>query len=377
MLVLSKTVEPAIDPLHRPSFLLDWEVTLRCNLDCSYCNHWGHDNSTQHPELEKCIKTIDFMFEYVDLYMQHKSKWSRNVVLNMYGGESLFHPDIVEIYTILKQKYLEKYADRWTLTINTTTNLIAGHNVLGRLLDKIDNWVVSFHSETNDKQKKQFKDNILFLKKNNAKIKVTILMNPSRFNDSIEMINFCKDNQVEYLPRQLDQLEGVEKFNYSSDQIEWFNNLYQDRSYNHETEKIEVKDNTNLSQVGRACCGGRQFCTNKDYKKREFFLPNQFTGWKCSVNWFFLYIKQQNGDIYNNKDCRMRFDNTEGPIGNLSNTDKLINDLRSMLENKQMPVITCAKKSCWCGMCAPKADSIESFNEIIPKYLSNNPFSTD
>jgi len=370
------SVEPALSPAHKPSFLLDWEVTLRCNLDCSYCNEWGHDNSTAHPEFENCKNTIDFMFAYVDLYMQYKAKWSRSVVLNVYGGESLFHPDIAEIYEILKEKH-KQYHDSWPLTVNTTTNLVAGRNVINKVLPYIDYWTVSYHTEANKKQKQQVRDNLLYLQSQGAKVKVTVLMNPKKFDDALDIIEFCKSNNLQYLPRQLDQLDGSDRFNYSAEQVEWFNNMYQNNTYKAEAYQITATDNKDLSQEGRACCGGRQFCTNKNYKQREFFIPNRFTDWSCSVNWFFLYIKQQNGDVYNNKDCRMRFDNTEGPIGNLSDSQKLIDDLKQMLESNQMPIIKCAKKSCWCGMCSPKAQSQTEFLDIFSKYLATNPFSTD
>ena len=96
-----ETLEPAIDPNNKISFLLDWEMTLKCNLDCTYCPTDGpqisHDNSTDHPPLAGCLKTLDFMFAYVDLYMAHKPNALKEVVLNVYGGESLHHPDIIEI----------------------------------------------------------------------------------------------------------------------------------------------------------------------------------------------------------------------------------------------------------------------------------------
>ena len=31
-----KSIGFALDPSSNPSFLLDWEVTKKCNLDCSY-----------------------------------------------------------------------------------------------------------------------------------------------------------------------------------------------------------------------------------------------------------------------------------------------------------------------------------------------------
>ena len=100
-------LEPAIDPNNRISFLLDWELTLKCNLDCDYCStglYGGHDNSTQHPPLAKCLAALDFMFEYADRYMATKPRGIRYVILNVYGGESLHHPDIVDILSEVDRK---------------------------------------------------------------------------------------------------------------------------------------------------------------------------------------------------------------------------------------------------------------------------------
>ena len=103
-----ESLEPAIDPNNRISFLLDWELTMKCNLDCTYCStdlYGGHNNSTRHPTLQKCLETLDFMFAYVDLYMSMKPQGIRYVILNVYGGESLHHPDIVDILSQIKNKY--------------------------------------------------------------------------------------------------------------------------------------------------------------------------------------------------------------------------------------------------------------------------------
>jgi len=50
---------------------------MKCNLDCSYCHtgtYGGHDNTTRHPPLDECLSTIDFMFEYANIYMKRKPK---------------------------------------------------------------------------------------------------------------------------------------------------------------------------------------------------------------------------------------------------------------------------------------------------------------
>lgn len=361
------TVEPAIDPKNKISFLLDWEITLRCNLDCSYCGPMYHDNSTQHPSLSECLKTIDFMFEYVNIYMQNKPKWGREVILNVYGGESIFHPDIITIYERIREKY-KKFENEWALTVQTTTNLVAGKTLINKLKDKIDYWTVSYHTETNQKQKSQFRNNILNLISSGATVRVIVLMNPMHFDDAISMIEFCKENNVEYLPRQLDRRYSDDHM-YSPEQVSWLNQLYNDKSYKTEEIKIDNTINTNMTKVGRACCGGRQVCTDGNFKERNFFIKNNFEGWKCSVNWFFLYIRQISKEVFHNKDCRMKFDGTVGPIGNIDQAELMLDNLKNIM-GKEMPVITCAKKACFCGLCSPKADNLQDFNKIFQKYVS-------
>jgi hypothetical protein len=297
---------------------------------------------------------------------------------------------------LIKQKHKEKFADKWKLIVSTTTNLVVGPTILKKLIPHIDEWTVSYHTEANDKQKKQMKDNLLYLKENGCSIRVTILLNPARFEDALSMIDFCKEHGLKHVPRQLDHAEHQPEFNYKAEHLDWFEKFYNEKKAivpvkNTETTEykdpinktiqisnnisIEKKDDTNLSQAGRACCGNRQLCVSQKYKEREYFIPNQLKGYSCSVNWFFLFIKQYTGDIYNNKDCRMKFDGTVGPIGNLENSDLLISQLKTWLDAKEMPIIKCARDRCDCGLCAPKAVNEEIFRKIMPKYLVGDPFT--
>ena len=187
------SLEPAIDPNNRITFLLDWELTMKCNLDCSYCGsglYDGHDNSTKHPPLDECLKSIDFMFKYVDLYMSTKPPGLRFVILNIYGGESLYHPDIETILEAVHKKYLE-YKDLWRLTVTTTTNAIITQKKLLKILPYIDEFTVSYHTEATPKQKQQFLENLLLIKQHNKRQKCVILMHPEPelFKDANNMIN--------------------------------------------------------------------------------------------------------------------------------------------------------------------------------------------
>jgi hypothetical protein len=370
------TLEPSIDPNNKINFLLDWELTLKCNLDCSYCPtglYGGHDNSTKHPPVSDCLKTIDFMFEYVDLYMKTKIRGIRSVILNVYGGESLYHPNIITILNAVREKH-EKYQSAWQLTVTTTTNATISVKKLAEVIPLIDEFTVSYHTENSSKQKEQFRNNLLTIKQHDKRIKCIVLMHADteKFNDANSMIDWLKNNNIKYLPRQLDHSVIETKYNYDSQQVTWFKNVYGTKTYQSEQDLPElttdIHGKTDLSDSGRACCGGRQLCLDQNYKSREFFVNNKFTDWYCSVNHFFLYIKQVTGEIFTNKDCKMNFSGQVGPIGTLDQCIDLIDYTRRNLENNSLPTIQCKKSKCYCGLCAPKSSDLPTYNTIMKKY---------
>lgn len=345
--------------------MLDWELTMKCNLDCSYClkgTYGGHDNSTLHPDFDQCLKTIDFMFEYVDKIMTKKVNGIKHVVLNIYGGESLHHPRIVEILQQVKQKYL-LYKQNWHLVVKTTTNAIVSKKKLLQIVELVDEFTVSYHTEHTEKQRQQFKENLIAIRDAGKRVKCVVLMhhNQELFDDAQFHISWLEQNNIPYLPRQLDNAHHNEN-TYKLQQIKWFNKLYQSQS-TAEFVPIDEKNNTILSSVGRGCCGGRSFCSDQQYSQKHFYVQNnRFENWYCSVDEFFLYVKQLTGEVFVNRDCKMNYQGEVGPIGLLSDTDTIIKNIG------QNPVIQCKKEQCWCGLCAPKAQSIEVFDSIMTKY---------
>jgi len=374
MNLTEESLEPAIDPNNRITFLLDWELTMKCNLDCSYCPsgiNGSHDNSTSHPSVAQCLKTLDFMFEYADLYMNTKSPGVRYVVLNVYGGESLHHPAIIEILQQVRHRY-QHYADRWRLTVTTTTNAIVSNKKLQQIIPLIDEFTVSYHAENTAKQKQQFKDNLLTIAGSGVRQKCVVLMHehPDLFQDATDMIEWLAENNIRMLPRQLDGNTGVDggKRIYDQQQVQWFGKLYKDKMFGTTEELLQGKSDPNLTDVGRACCGGRQLCANQNRKQRHFYVENKFPDWYCSVNHFFLHVKQINGEVYVNKDCKMNFDGEVGPIGTLVDTQKILSTLRGQLATDSLPVIQCKKYNCFCGLCAPKAKDLSIYHSIMEKY---------
>ena len=371
-----RSIDPAPAAYARPTFLVDWMTTKYCNLNCSYCDEYSHDNHSPHPTLEDNFKTIDFIYEYVDLYMQYKRSWQKGLVLNVYGGESMVHPNIVEILKATRQQH-DAYKDKWPLTVQITTNAVIGMNTLKRVLDYVDDWTVSFHSVSLPKQYELALKNLKFIHDSGKSVRCVIMMHPNedKWNICLQAIAFCKQYDIRYTAKALDNSDTV--YAYTDQQMQFIKNYWIEQSTNLGKQvledSIDIKENNMAYQQGRACCGGRSLCINQDFKNRVSVVPlNNFTDWYCSVNWYFLHVNQHTGEIYNNKDCRISLNNVVEPVGYLSDTKSIIDLHRKMLETKTMPVIKCINTKCDCGTCAPKAIDMATFKTVMKSHWTED-----
>jgi hypothetical protein len=308
------------------------------------------------------------MFEYADLYMSIKPRSIRSVILNVYGGEALHHPNIVEILSAVRERY-QSYQDRWHLTVTTTTNAIVSPRILSQIIPLVDEFTLSYHVENTDKNKSLFKENLLAIQSASRRLKCVVLMHPESelFADCQQLIAWLDQHNIKHLPRQLDHEKEHVEFNYQQQQVIWFNKLYSSKGQHQNI--LPQSDVTDLSSIGRACCGGRQLCENQNHRQKRFFVSNKFKDWYCSVNHYFLYIKQVNGEIFVNRDCKMNFNGEVAPIGNLVDTESLLQQTRQWIDTDTMPVIQCKKNKCYCGLCAPKAQSQQEYREIMTKFF--------
>jgi len=379
-----KSIGFALDPTNVPAFLLDWEVTKLCNLDCSYCDtgiDGGHDNSTKHPLLTECLQSIDFMYEYVDLYMQYKKQSQRKVVLNVYGGESVFHPDIVRILNECREKY-KKYQDNWHLTITCTTNGVIGPTQWKKIVPLVDEFSVSYHTEILPKQHQQFIDNVLYLKQENKRFKCVIMMhnNPAYFDQAEKIVKFCQEHNLRYIKKPLDNSE--QKWSYTPEQFNklktfWMSvvPLAAQDEYEKKLNLVGTSEEVLSINEGRPCCGGRKLSINNDLKSCVSFVEKQgFRDWYCSVNWFFLFVRQLDGAVFTNKDCKTSTTGRVEPLGNLKNYQSIIDKLKQQLDTRSVPIIQCVKDICMCGFCAPKADNIDDFQKLFDRQLDKEKY---
>ena len=376
-------IDHAISKTHKSAYVIDWSLTYLCNLDCSYCD--SHDNSTKHPDKNECKKAIDFALEYADITLSVKKKFERAVSFNILGGEPMIHPDFPEILEHLNNVYNSKYKSRWPITVYLITNGIVGKNTLQKCLPYIDYITVSYHTETNQKQKQMCIESIYTIHETGRPLDVRLMAhsNTENFNECKELASKLEKDGIrfQYKPIgicsscQLDWTENTKlRHFYNQDQTETIIKFYNSRTTNslQIDDMVKVDDRYVVASAGGPCCSEKPLVVNFDRKNPVNLIPNKnFQGWYCSVNWQFLYIDQNSGKVFHNTSCNVNYDNEVGPIGYLSNPQEMINKLQNMIDNKQVNVIQCPKTICGCGICAPKAKRREDFEIIMTERMDS------
>jgi MoaA/NifB/PqqE/SkfB family radical SAM enzyme len=348
-----------------------------------------HNNFSPHAPLVELKETMRFIDEYYKLYSQwHEKEWKRTVVFT--GGEPTVNPDFYKLIDWIKSDYPD-------YNISLTTNGTWDKRKIDLINSKCDNVTISYHTEGRPKLKKKVVENILALHKlkpYNMRVNVMMHSGDDNFKECQDLIkDVLEPNGIKFVPRIIgerikserhydrrDPDSGRRKVHeYSNDQRDYMQSFW-----NHTNNKvaktkttIELENVPNkktvLRKMGRGCCGNIDLDVKTDgnWDKTRFLSNTNFKGWKCLVNWYFLHIEQENDLIYHHQTCRTNLDSEVGPIGTISEREKLLDRLRKeMYINKGLPYITCPNDHCGCGICAPKAKNMDDAVVIWKKYIS-------
>lgn len=353
------SVEKDISFNHKPAMMINWRVLFNCNLDCSYCN--THDNSATPVDFDQCKKTVEFIFQYVDLILALKPKYEKRAALNLIGGEPFAHPDIVKILNTVREMYNTTYRDRWELSVCVTTNGLFGNNLVKKCLSLIDQWTISYHAETLKKQKDLIIKNIENLHSAGEKVEVRVMAHPDE--DKFKETQTVHHNLVQKGINAL--MKPIIDNEYTDNETKYFKVFWLTK------EKDNLKNYSTSS--GITCCSESPLILNHDKKTKTNFIPdNNFKGWYCGLNWAFLFVSHT-GAIYHNSGCRVsNLSNLEEPIGHVNNYSQVIDNVKQQIESRAFPVIVCPKDRCVaCGMCAPKAKTKEDFLKVMQYRLND------
>jgi len=376
-----------VDLLTGHVFQVTWDTGRRCNYDCSYCPAHRHDNFSRHATIEELKANTDFLYEYIDLYMQHRTSKIANIGFT--GGEPTVNPNFIPFAKYLKSEYEEKYADRWECGFALTTNGAMSEKMGQAVMENFGHATVSYHSESDQKLKQQVRDRIMQFHtqgpEHNFTVSVNVMFHAAYFDECKELCDFLHDNGVKYVPRVIgEEPDSASDFahRYTEEQIDYMKNYwkYKNAELNNEKEVTKVlsaagektTEQKKLGMtIGRPCCGSREMClsSGSDSRKSTFVDLREFKGWHCSVNWFFLHLEQQTDQVFHHQTCQALFGEKRGPIGKLSEGKKIIEDLRKKLESGTMPTIICPKRTCGCGLCAPKSKFEDKYIEVLKNHI--------
>jgi MoaA/NifB/PqqE/SkfB family radical SAM enzyme len=349
----------AIRTVNKDGFSVIWDTGRRCNYDCTYCEATRHNNHSKHKSIEEYIKTFKFIDQWTKIYNLHKKDKS-NTNINFTGGEPTANPNFWDLIDHIKQ-----HDDSYYLSL--TTNGAWGEQYRQKVLDNFKGVTISYHAEADQKQKDRVIDNIIALSKTKIWLQVNVMLHVDYWDETVRVYEHLRSLGINCKPRPIGDGVIVRKgwfvdtdgtnrrtsHEYSIEQQTWFFNAV---GINKHPKSAEEGN-----QIGRSCCGSRSLegKVNGEWKSIKFINTN-FKKWYCMVNWFFLYIDQETDLVYHHQTCKATHDGAPGPIGSLDNTEALFSDLETYLKNPT-PII-CPNQRCGCGMCIPKAESLEDFN---------------
>lgn len=341
-----------INTVSADPFMVTWDTGRRCNYDCTYCAPVHHDNFSPHASFETLQNTASFIFKYVDLVSTYRKH--NNVGISLTGGEPTANPNFLKLVHYLKQQVEQRPGTHLSLTTNGTM----GKRLTQAVSETFKFVTVSYHTEADTRLKKNVLARIKQLHDLGTNVKVNVMFHAHYFGECIAVCDQLKAQGIPYTPRTLGENPAGEKdygHQYTEEQQEWIRTYWN-------IPKQECSNNFG-AELGRPCCGGRTMKAGEQEVK--FLTYRKFKDWYCSVNWFFLHIEQQTDSVYHHQTCQARFDNTAGPIGKISEGDKILQELEHNLVNNTMPIIQCPNEFCGCGMCTPKSADKNKLLSII------------
>ena len=369
------------------SFEVTWDLGLRCNFDCTYCPPHRHNNTSPHASLETLIKTSKFVFDYKKLlqsYMTYNRQWN----IGFTGGEPTNNPNFLAMC-----EYIHSQGDK-DVVVDVTTNGAMSEKYCTKLIDNVDSVTVSYHCEVDDKIKQRVIERIYQLKESDVRYKVNLMIHAKQeyFDECIELAESFTKDDIKFVPRIIGESYDNDKYNhrYTEEQHKWFKDFWANKNkkpkennnaeYEYKDDqkkveekkqkiKVEPKKEEGRKSLGRPCCGQRTFYTlteehytqnntqldTNKWNKSVFACSTEYKDWSCLINWNWLHIEQEYDNILHHQTCRANFGGKRGPIGKISESEKVLERLERQLATGKMPVITCPNKICGCGLCVQKS----------------------
>lgn len=295
------------------------EVTLGdiCNYQCWYCWPEAHAAKYKWPNFDILTKNLSHLLDY---YIKNVD--IKKFEIALLGGESTHWKEFIPFIKYFK----EKYNCIFTLITNGSKKLDWWREAVTYL----DQVTISHHQKfSNIIHLRELAD---LLYESNVLVNITVLMDPTLWNECLESIEFYKKSRKRWTIRMHELLQ--DKVAYTTDQLAMISKLRVRSSNPFYFLKVNKMYKSKVTVIDS---------TNKKKNVTDNYLLhnrlNSFNEWECNlgVNWLSIKV---DGTI-------------TGACGNhLYSLDNFYNIYDLDFIEKYQPKIkttTCKQQTCWCG----------------------------
>lgn len=289
-----------ISMLMNDMFTVSWLLGRYCNFKCSYCWTHGRSDEKDHRPTELCLKTVDSIKE------QARKRGFNSFHFSLSGGEPTLHPGYFDILNRLA----EDAPNTNYTSIHMTTNLSKGQKWFEEYLTYTKKFnrasiTASYHPEY-IKDLKPFADKLVFLRDNDVKITVNMVMVPEKFDELYEKALYFHGRGVNTtLKPQSDPHANHVVEGYTDDQLKVLHNGMPQLEKKKQIMQVLLTDDE----------GNKWFMDQAE--RFNAFNFNKFKGWECSSGYRSIIIREPCGSIKRSYSC------IDKPIGNIETGFKL------------------------------------------------------
>ena len=257
---------------HQDQIKIEWNLGKRCNLDCTYCPSYIHDNFSPHTDINILERTVDKLCEL-----------DKPLRISLTGGEPCVHPDIEDFLEYLKRKNI--------FWVNITTN---GTRDYGWYLMNEIFWnhaVFSLHFE-HPTWTRTYNNILKYYDSTERDFFVNVMAHHDHMDKVRTVVKSFKELGIKYAIRRIRWTEGdhnvFDDLRYQGKDLEWIL-----------SEDATVKPNCRYDD--------EHVIHANDVIKKHL---NQFKGWTCNAGLESLMINWD-GEVHR-ATCRVG-----GSLGNI------------------------------------------------------------
>lgn len=239
---------------------IEYMVGNYCNYQCWYCGPYANGGTHRwHSDTKFLLKNFRYLLDY------YISKGKKTFEINLLGGEPTLWPDIALFSNEIKKSH-NVYV---TITTNGSRTL-RWWDENAHFFDKI-----RFSCHPNEVDVQHFIDVMDSVFEKNININALVMMDPTNWNKSVELIERCKTSKY---PWFINAVEVYSKYQYTYEQKEYISKVVKRRPsiwwiLKHENPfrkkpKIIYDDESSMTIE-------RNYLSLNDL--------NRFMGWSCNL----------------------------------------------------------------------------------------------